>query len=158
MHSSQMHLFYATSFFFSFWKVVIELRLMCASVWPKCEDRVEEYHSRKLDLCVWLPCIPLTAAAPATASHVWLTWPQCEAGTCTFSQDDSMRMCGVERRHIVRCGAQTHGQGGRRGLLVVWVPKPRWTELKHPSCWKSHPHQARGSSVGWRECEQYVLL
>lgn len=26
-----------------------------------------------------------------------------------------MRMCGVERRHIVSSGAQTHGQGGRRG-------------------------------------------
>lgn len=26
-----------------------------------------------------------------------------------------MRMCSVERRHIVSSGAQTHGQGGRSG-------------------------------------------
>lgn len=25
-----------------------------------------------------------------------------------------MRMCGVERRHTVSSGAQTHGQGGRK--------------------------------------------
>lgn len=72
------------------------------------------------------------------ASHVWLTWPECEAGTCTFSQAVYVKIrCGAHARF--ECLVPRHMDGCWLGVLK--------DEVQNPS-WKFHTHQGRG-----RVCE-----
>lgn len=124
-----------TSVIFSgiFWLFLWCLPHKCVCWWPGCDSSV-------FPLC----------CSTGGASHVWLTWPKCEAGTCTFSQDVHMSVGCV---HILSSGAETygHGAGGGERVLIAGMDK-----VKNPF-WKCHTHPGR-EKVCAQVCEQCVLL